>query len=72
MDDRVKSIILSLLVGAVLGILLFKLTLGGHVKHGPNSKDIVGKIYRKDGRCYEFKPVVTICPSSISMNGDKH
>jgi hypothetical protein len=35
---------------------------------GPASKKIVKQIYKnKDGECYKLKPVVYICPISLSM-----
>ena len=29
---------------------------------GPNSKDIVNRIYEHNGKCYKFVPEIYICP----------
>lgn len=62
------EIIISLLTGIVIGYVIFLLySRKKYNIHGPNSKDIIGKIYKKDGKCYKFTPVISICPISISM-----
>ena len=62
------GIIISLAIGIFLGFIAF--ILYSHVMcniHGPNSKDIIDRIYKKNGKCYKFKPVISFCPISISM-----
>lgn len=68
MATELLNIILSLVIGIAFGIIIFYIYI--YVcqnKHGPNSKDIIRNIYRYNDRCYKLEPVITICPSSISM-----
>jgi hypothetical protein len=58
--------IISFIIGFIIGFIIYK-NLKKCKYHGPNSKDIIGKIYKKNGKCYKFIPVVSICPISISM-----
>jgi hypothetical protein len=55
--------ILSVVFGILIGILLFKLHKINNIKyHGPNSSKFKNKIYKKNGKCYVFKPHIYICP----------
>jgi hypothetical protein len=55
------------LVGVIMGYFTYKFFYI-RIYHGPNSKDIVDKIYKKNNKYYKFIPVITICPICISMN----
>lgn len=61
------SIILGLIVGWALGILWFnyghgKGGFGASIHHGPNSKDIVGNVFKFGDKYYKFSPVICPCP----------
>jgi hypothetical protein len=65
-DDTISitpSILISILLGIVLGIIVYKLYINPPMIKGPNSKDIVGKIFEVDGKHYEFVPIVCGCIS---------
>jgi hypothetical protein len=32
---------------------------------------MIQKIFKHNDKCYKLKPIVTICPSGISMRWDK-
>ena len=67
MANQNNDVILSLILGIILGLFLFKILPFNYRVHGPNSKDIVNKIYKIDNVCYRLDPVITICPGNISM-----
>ena len=67
MDIIIINIILSIFFGIILGTVLFFINPYKYHLHGPNSKDIISKVYRVGDKCYKLEPVVTICPSYISM-----
>lgn len=67
MANQNTNIILSLILGVLLGLLLFKVFPFNYRVHGPNSKDIIDKIYKVNNICYKLDPIVTICPGNISM-----
>lgn len=59
------SIILGLTIGLIVGYLIFKKVM----YKGPDSKDIIGKIFTDDsGYKYQWEPQVCICPISLSMD----
>lgn len=59
------TIIIGILLGVVIGYYIFR-----DIKYiGPDSNDIVKKIYIDNkGRKYKYKPRITICPLNYSMN----
>jgi len=68
MVTELPDITLSLVIGIAFGLIIFYICAYlKQNKHGPNSRDIVKNIYKHNGMCYKFEPVITICPSSISM-----
>ena len=68
MDISIINIILSIFLGIIFGTVLFFVNPYKYKLHGPNSKDIISKIYKVGDKCYKLEPVVTICPSYISMS----
>lgn len=52
---------LSLIIGMILGIILFD----KNEYHGPNSNDVKSTIYQneKTGDCFRFIPEITECSS---------
>jgi hypothetical protein len=62
------DIILSIIVGVILGWLFYSIRFSNIHHHGPNSKNIINKVYRVKDKCYKLVPRVTICPSNISMS----
>lgn len=63
-----KDVIFTFVIGSIIGIIIFSILPNSCENHGPNSKNIVKKVYEYEDKLYKFKPVVTICPGSISMN----
>jgi hypothetical protein len=71
MATELFDIIISFVIGIAFGAIMYYIYIHAKQnKHGPNSRDIVGKIYEHNGVCYMLEPVVTICPSNISMNNE--
>ena len=63
--DYFLSLIIGLVIGLIIGYMLFK----KYIYHGPNSKDIIKKIYYDDNnKSYKLEPIITICPSEYSMH----
>lgn len=63
-----EDAIFTLLIGVIIGIVIFCFLPHASTQHGPNSRDIKKNIYKYKGKCYRLKPIVTICPGYISMN----
>jgi len=55
------NIIINVLVGMILGILLYKGYICPPVVRGPNSRDIVDKIFQVGDKYYELEPIVCGC-----------
>lgn len=55
------NIIINVLVGIILGIILYKGYICPPVVHGPNSRDIVDKIFQVGDKYYELEPIVCGC-----------
>lgn len=66
----IKQIII--IIGLIIGLCIGHTYNTINIYHGPNSKKIKTQIYQnKYGKCYKLKPVVYICPISLSMNSKK-
>ena len=61
MADITIDIILSIFTGLVLGIILYRCYICPVIIRGPNSRDIIDKIFEVDGKYYELEPVVCGC-----------
>ena len=53
--------IISIVIGFIVGCILFYLFMYNEIYRGPNSKDVVNKIYYVDGKMYKLKPVIYLC-----------
>ena len=51
------NIILSITLGMVIGIGVYKIIFPT-IYHGPNSKDIVNKIFKVDNKYYKLVPQI--------------
>ena len=60
------DILFSIILGFIFGYILFNIFFKNEY-HGPNSKDMLNKIHKSGNNCYIFEPLITICPSNISM-----
>ena len=60
-DKSTKDIVVNLIIGIVLGYFMFGFFRKDRYK-GPNSKDIVNKIYTHNGKEYKFVTKVCLCP----------
>lgn len=56
-----SDIILSICFGIVIGYMIYKCYLRPTKIKGPDSKDIINKIYQIDGKFYELNPVICGC-----------
>ena len=64
--DILINLVMGFIIGIILGIVYY---LCSNKKYdGPNSKDMVGLIFKDDQGCFKLKPMVHICPISKSMN----
>lgn len=53
--------ILNLFIGIFIGCVIYKCFIRPTKIKGPDSKDIINKIYEIDGKYYELNPVVCGC-----------
>lgn len=60
----ISDILFSILLGIIMSFLLLIYVYNTYyIKiKGPNSKNIVNKVYKYNGRCYRFVPEIYICP----------
>ena len=54
--------IIIIILGIVIGILLYSFYKPPVLLKGPNSKDIVDKIFSYQGKKYRLDPKVCACP----------
>jgi len=59
------NILISLIIGIIVGYLISDNLINPQIIHGPNSADIVEYIYEIDNRKYRFEP--RVCPSFIKF-----
>lgn len=50
--------IISILIGVIAGYILYKLYISPTIIKGPNSKDIIKRIYEVNGKKYKLRPIV--------------
>ena len=55
------DIIISIIMGIVLGSILYKCYICPPIIRGPNSRDIIDKIFEVNGKYYELDPQVCGC-----------
>lgn len=55
------SIFISLILGILFAIIVYKFYLKPTIIRGPNSRDIVDKIFEHNGEYYKLVPVVCGC-----------
>jgi hypothetical protein len=54
--------LLSIIFGIVVGVLLYSIYKPPVLLHGPNSRDIVDKIFSYKGKTFRLDPKVCACP----------
>ncbi len=72
--DKVVSrpdIVISILLGIALGFIVYNMYINPPIIKGPNSRDIIDKIFDVDGKYYEFIPVVCGCISNNIKKNNK-
>lgn len=55
------NIILSIFIGVILGCILYRGYICPPIIRGPNSRDIIDKIFAFNGKYYELEPKVCGC-----------
>ena len=53
-----NDILISIIFGIVIGVLLYGIYNPPLSVHGPNSKDIVNRIFKYGGKKYRFDPII--------------
>ncbi len=56
------DIIISLLLGVVIGLIFGYMVFKKKLYKGPNSKDIIKEVHEDAKGKYIWEPVITICP----------
>lgn len=57
----VSDTIMSVLIGVLLGLVIYRFYLCPPIVRGPNSRDIVDKVFKINGKFYEFEPIICGC-----------
>ena len=50
--------IINILIGLIIGYILYKLYISPTIIKGPNSKDIIKKVYKVNDKLYRLRPVI--------------
>lgn len=50
--------IFNVLIGFIIGYILYKIFISPTIIKGPNSKDVIKKVYTVNGKLYKLKPVI--------------
>lgn len=58
MDMDSIDILISVVFGVVIGFILYRSCIKPTIVKGPNSRDIIDKVYVVDGKKYILEPVV--------------
>lgn len=58
--DIMFNIFLGIIAAFLLSFYIYHTYY--YITKGPNSRDIVNKIYKHNGKCYKFVPEIYICP----------
>ena len=58
MEYDLFSVIFSIVFGVVLGVILYGTFKPPVILHGPDSRDVVGKIYYYDNKKYILEPKI--------------
>jgi hypothetical protein len=61
------ELIMSIVFGMVLGVLLYSIYQPPVIIHGPNSRNIVGKIFSYAGKKYRLDPKIYSCPDHLQL-----
>jgi len=67
-SSGILNLLISISLGVLLGIIIFNWYLFPPLVKGPNSKDIVDKIFFVDGKYYELEPIICGCLQNINNN----
>ena len=52
------NVLISLIIGSLLGIVLYKGFINPTIIKGPNSRDVIDKVFLVNGKYYKFEPQV--------------
>lgn len=55
------AMVLTVCVGAFLGIILGRTIINSNNLHGPDSNKVKHQIFSYQGECYRFKPKPYVC-----------
>lgn len=58
------EIIISIILGIVLGVLLYSIYKPPVIIHGPNSRDIVDRIFTYGGKKFKLDPKICACSAN--------
>lgn len=53
----------SVIIGILLGIIIYYSFLFNNMSHGPDSNIIRNQVYYQDGIKYKLEPIIFICPN---------
>jgi hypothetical protein len=63
-NDTSLEVIISIVFGLVIGVLLYSIYRPPIIFHGPNSRDIVDKIFTYAGKKYRLEPQICSHPNN--------
>jgi hypothetical protein len=55
------DIFVNLLLGFIIGIILYRFLICPPILKGPNSRDIIDNVFEHEGKYYRFEPIVCGC-----------
>lgn len=61
MNENILNIMISVIFGITLGIILYNVYICPSTVKGPNSKNIIDKIFEVNNKYYKLEPKVCEC-----------
>jgi hypothetical protein len=65
MENTILNITIVILFSIMMGMILALVIIPEYKYHGPNSRNIINKIYKNKGKCYNFNIKPLDCPKKL-------
>ena len=63
MEDSAINIVMTILFFIMVGMIIALIIIPPRKYHGPNSRNVLNKIYQDNGKCYYYNINLTQCRS---------
>lgn len=59
--NNILTILFFIMVGMIIGLAI----VPAYKYHGPNSRDVLNKIYKQNDKCYIYDAEIHSCPKKL-------